>query len=64
MEESGELDDKPYDRIDVSLLRTEAHLGVGCLSEARDWLQCGLADVDAYTSSTIVLMRRELRHRF
>jgi hypothetical protein len=41
-------DDIPRNRIDVSLLRAEAYRGVGILSEAHDWLQRALADIDTY----------------
>ena len=36
------------DRIDVSLLRVEAYLGVGSLPEAHAWLQRALTDIDAF----------------
>lgn len=36
------------ERIQVSLLRAEAYLGVGHLSEAHDWLQRAQSDVDTH----------------
>jgi transcriptional regulator with XRE-family HTH domain len=49
VEERTEMEDEsPSNRIDVSLLRAEAYLGVGELSEAHDWLQHALTDIDTY----------------
>ena len=40
--------DLPDIRIDFSLLRVEAYLGVGERTEAQNWLQEALNDIDAY----------------
>lgn len=48
VEERGVPEDQPHCRIDVALLRAEAYLGVGNLTQAHDWLQCALTDMDTY----------------
>jgi transcriptional regulator with XRE-family HTH domain len=48
VEERTLEDEYPINRIDVSLLRAEAYRGVGNLSEAHDWLQRALTDIDTY----------------
>jgi transcriptional regulator with XRE-family HTH domain len=48
VEERADIEDLPSERIDISLLRAEAYLGIGDRTQAHDWLQRALMDIDTY----------------
>jgi transcriptional regulator with XRE-family HTH domain len=48
VEERGAPEDQPHCHIDVSLLRAEAYMAVGDRTQASDWLQRAVTDIDTY----------------
>jgi transcriptional regulator with XRE-family HTH domain len=48
VEERGVPEAQPHCHIDVSLLRAESYIAVGDRTQAHDWLQRALTDIDTY----------------
>jgi transcriptional regulator with XRE-family HTH domain len=56
--------ENPWPRADISLLRTEAHLGAGEPSEAQDWLERAMTDIQMYDLAYLQPQAATLAQRF